>query len=104
MDKEQMYKEWLIEWKPKNASSSLNGGSWREDTLIEYARVLKVIVSDLKIDDQQVKMNLFEYENARVYLIAYGKIINHINFKSLQYFPVAKKSLKRYLDFLYQLK
>lgn len=104
MDKEQMFKKWLLNWQPKNANVNFNANLWHESTLIGYTNVLKNIVSDLKIDEKQVKKNLFEYNNPREYLIAYGIIINHQNFKSLQYYPLAKKSLKRYLDFLYDLK
>lgn len=102
--REQMFRQWLQEWQPKNASVNFTKNIWQEATLSAYANVLKNIVTDLKIDNQQVKKNLFEYDDAREYLIVYGKIINHDKFKSLQYFPTAKKSLKRYLDFLYELK
>ena len=91
MEREQMFRQWLPGWKPKNASVNFNGNLWKEDTLSDYTSVLKNIVTDLKIDDTQVKKNLFEYDDAIEYLIAYGKIINHDKFKSLQYFPIAKK-------------
>lgn len=104
MEREQMFRQWLLNWQPKNANVNFNANLWQADTLTAYMNVLKNIVNDLKIDDPKVKKNLLEYDNARAYLIVYGIIINHQNFRSLQYFPVAKKSLKRYLDFLYQLK
>ncbi|GEM_PF-1192927 len=104
MEREQMFRKWLQNWQPKNASVNFNKNSWKEATLSAYTNVLKNIVNDLEIDDEQVKKNLFEYNNAREYLIVYGKIINHDKFKSLEYFPIAKKSLKRYLDFLYKMK
>ncbi len=104
MEREELFMQWLQRWQPKNASVNFNKNLWAEATLLAYLNVLKNIVDDLRIDNQQVKRNLFEYDDAREYLIAYGKIINHENFKSLQYFPIAKKSLKRYLDFLYGLK
>ncbi|MBU1142585.1 MAG: hypothetical protein KKH92_02960 [Firmicutes bacterium] len=104
MEREELFKQWLQKWQPKNASVNFNKNLWSEKTLLAYVDVLKNIVDDLKIDKELVKKNLFEYNDAREYLIAYGKIINHENFKSLQYFPIAKKSLKRYLDYLYVLK
>ena len=64
----------------------------------------KNIVKDLGLEDPQVKHNLFEYSNPVEYLIAYGKIVNHVKFKSLQYFSIAKKALKRYQDFLFESK
>jgi len=104
MEREQIFRQWLQEWQPKNISVNFNKNSWQEATLSAYMNVLKNIVSDLKLEDQQIKKNLLEYDDAREYLIVYGKIINHDKFKSLHYFPIAKKSLKRYLDFLYELK
>lgn len=104
MEREKMFMQWLQKWQPKNASVNFNKNLWAESTLLAYANVLKNIVSDLKIDDQNIKKNLLEYDHVSEYLLAYGKIINHANFKSLQYFPIAKKSLKRYLDFLSGLK
>ncbi len=104
MEREQMFREWLPRWKPKNAGAYFTGNLWKEDTISTYTRVLKNIVTDLGLDDPQVKKNLFEYDDAIEYLIAYGKITNHAKFKSLQYFPIAKKALKRYQDFLYDLK
>ncbi len=104
MEREELFKEWLQKWQPKNASVNFNKNSWAESTLLSYVNVLKNIVNDLKIDDQDVKKNLLAYDDAREYLIAYGKIINSENFKSLQYFPIAKKALKRYLDYLNGLK
>jgi len=104
MEREEMFMQWLQRWQPKNANVNFNKNLWAETTLLAYTSVLKNIVYDLKIDKQHVKKNLFDYDDAREYLIVYGEIINHQNFKSLQYFPIAKKSLKRYLDFLYELK
>lgn len=104
MERELVFRQWLRVWKPKNPKAVFNGGLWKEGTLTEYIRILKRIVNDLNIDDQHVKKNLFEYGESREYLIVYGKIINHDKFKSLEYFPTAKKALKRYLDFLYELK
>jgi len=100
MEREAMFIQWLQKWQPKNATVNFNKNTWSDSTLNAYTSVLKNIVYDLKIDNQNVKMNLFEYGDARKYLIAYGEIINHDNFKSLQYYPIAKKALKRYLDFL----
>ncbi|MDO9630033.1 MAG: hypothetical protein Q7I99_09055 [Acholeplasmataceae bacterium] len=104
MEREEMFMQWLQKWQPKNASVNFNVNLWAESTLLAYTSVLKNVVYDLKIDNQNVKKNLLEYDNVREYLIAYGEIINHKSFKSLQYFPTAKKSLKRYLDFLGGLK
>ena len=104
MEREKMFMQWLQKWQPKNASVNFSKNMWAETTLLAYSSVLKNIVNDLKIDNRHVKKNLFEYHDTREYLIAYKEIINHENFKSLQYFPIAKKSLKRYLDFLYGLK
>jgi hypothetical protein len=100
MTREELFMQWLQKWQPKNASVNFNKNIWSEKTLLSYVNILKNIVNDLKIDDQLIKKNLFEYGDSREYLIVYGKIINHENFKSLQYFPIAKKSLKRYIDFL----
>lgn len=104
MEREELFKQWLQRWQPKNASVNFNKNVWAETTLLAYTSVLKNIVDDLKIDNQHIKKNLFEYDDARAYLIVYGKIINHEHFKSLQHLPIAKKALKRYLDFLYELK
>lgn len=104
MNLEQMYRKWLINWQPKHANVNFKKNAWQDTTLLAYVDVIKGVVSDLKIDDERIKRNLFEYSDPKTYAIAYQKIINHQNFKSLQYYPVAKKSLKRYLDFLYDLK
>lgn len=104
MEREQLFKEWLPGWKPKNAGANFTGNVWSESTLSSYTNVLKNIVTDLGIDDPQVKKNLFDYTKVMEYLIAYGKITNHAKFNSLQYFPIAKKALKRYQDFLYESK
>lgn len=104
MEYEQMFRQWLPTWQPKNANVNFNKNIWKEETLSTYMNVLKNIVNDLNIDKEQIKKNLFEYDDAREYLIAYGKIINHDSFRSLQYYPIAKKALKRYLDFLYEFK
>jgi predicted restriction endonuclease len=100
MEREEMFMRWLQKWQPKNATVNFNKNLWAETTLLAYSSVLKNIVDDLKIDNQHIKKNLFEYSDARKYLIAYREIISHENFKSLKYFPIAKKSLNRYLDFL----
>ena len=104
MEREKMFTEWLKVWKPKNANQTYKGGPWKEETLALYIKILKTIVRDLKIDDPSIKQNLFEYRQAGEYLMIYGKIINHPQFKSLQYYPIAQKSLKRYFEFLEQLK
>jgi hypothetical protein len=103
MEREELFKQWLQKWQPKNAEVNFNKNMFAEKTLLAYVNVLKNIVDDLKIEDVLIKKNLLEYDNAREYLVVYGKIINHEHFKSLQYFPLAKKSLKRYLDFLYTI-
>jgi hypothetical protein len=104
MDLEQMFRKWLINWQPKHANVNFKKNVWQEKTLLAYMNVIKDVVGDLKIDDESIKKNLFEYSDPKKYNVAYNKIINHSNFRSLQYYPVAKKSLKRYLDFLYDLK
>ncbi|MBU1093535.1 MAG: hypothetical protein KKH01_03640 [Firmicutes bacterium] len=104
MEREQLFKKWLQGWQPKNANVNFSKNVWQDSTLSAYTDVLKHIVNDLKISDEMIKKNLFDYDQSREYLVAYGKIMNHDHFKSLKYYPIAKKSLKRYLDFLYQLK
>lgn len=104
MDREQKFRKWLTEWQPKHATVNFNKNVWKESTLSNYMDVLKNIVSDLGIEDPKIKKNLFEYDLAKDYLIVYKKVINHNKFKTLQYFPIAKKSLKRYQDFLYEIK
>ncbi|BCR35247.1 hypothetical protein [Mariniplasma anaerobium] len=104
MDLEQLYRKWLVNWQPKHANVNFKKNSWQETTLLAYMNVIKNVVNDLKIEDPSIKQNLFDYSDPKKYTIAYHKIINHSNFKSLQYYPLAKKSLKRYLDFLYDLK
>ncbi|MDI6453786.1 hypothetical protein [Peloplasma aerotolerans] len=104
MKREEMFIQYLQKWQSKNASVNFNKNLWAETTLLAYSSVLKNIVYDLKIDNKHIKKNLYEYDDAKEYLIAYREIINHENFKSLQNFPIAKKSLGRYLDFLYGLK
>ena len=101
MDIEVLFKKWLINWQPKHASVNFKKNTWQETTLLAYINVLKDIVSDLKIEDTSIKKNLLDYSDPKNYFIAYKRITNHDNFKSLQYFPLAKKVLKRYLDFLY---
>ena len=102
MDREQKFKKWLVEWQPKHTTVNFNKNVWREETLTAYTDVLKKVVTDLKITDIKIKKNLFDYHLPKVYFNVYKMIINHDNFKSLEYFPMAKKSLKRYLDFLYE--
>ncbi len=104
MERELMFKAWLQKWQPKNATVNFNKNSWQENTLLSYMNVLKNIVADLDITDTQVKKNLFDYGDSRMYFSAYKKIINHPKFKTLQYFPTAKKSLNRYLEFLQESK
>ncbi len=104
MGREKIFRKWLINWQPKNANVNFKKNVWKEETLVAYMNVLKNIVTDLKIDDKKVKKNLLDYGNAREYTIIYKRIINHVDFKTLQYFPLARKTLKRYLDFLYDSK
>ncbi len=104
MDREKMFSQWLPKWSPKNTTVNFNKNQWQESTLSAYTSVLKNIVSDLEMNDQHVKNNLFDYIDVREYLVVYRKIIDHDKFRSLQYYPIAKKALKRYLDFLYELK
>ncbi|PKK96713.1 MAG: hypothetical protein CVV58_04950 [Tenericutes bacterium HGW-Tenericutes-3] len=104
MDQELRFKQWLINWQPKNVTVNFGKNVWKEETLIAYTDALKNITSDLNIDENKIKKNLFDYVNTRKYLIAYEKIVNHPNFKSLKYYPIAKKALTRYKDFLFDSK
>lgn len=101
MDQAQKYKKWLINWQPKHVNVNFKKHQWQESTLNQYVDVLTNIVEDLKIDDQSMKSNLLDYHDAKSFSIIYKKLINHQNFKSLKNYPIATKSLKRYLDFLY---
>ncbi len=104
MDQEQKYRKWLINWQPKHANVNFKKNAWQEVTLNAYMDVLKHIVEDLKIDDEKIKKNLFDYHHAKEYTNVYKIIMNHQSLASLKYYPIAKKSLKRYQDFLFDQK
>lgn len=104
MNQEQLFKKYLVNWQPKHANVNFKKNQWQESTLLAYMDVLKHIVDDLKIDTQKKNKNLLDYHDAKAYFIIYKEIIDHPQFKSLQYYPIAKKALKRYLDFLYEQK
>ena len=45
MEREQMFKQWLPGWKPKNAGAYFTGNLWKEDTISTYTNILKNIVN-----------------------------------------------------------
>ena len=51
MEREQMFREWLPRWKPKNAGANFTGNVWSESTLSSYTNVLKNISYIFKTSD-----------------------------------------------------